>query len=154
MKQTVRFKTFETNSSSYHSCCILTDAEYQEYQKGNVFISKYNDHELVSKEEVMKEFEQQHFEDYFQDWLIENANPLEVEGQEQKMYVMSDEKAHTLEECKEIYRKEDMRYDFETFLSDNGYDGCDTESDYEQDHTIREVAGTKIHVLCDYGNDW
>ena len=53
MKQTVRFKTFETNSSSYHSCCILTDAEYQEYQKGNVFISKYNDHELVSKEEVM-----------------------------------------------------------------------------------------------------
>jgi hypothetical protein len=154
MKQTVRFKTFETNSSSYHSCCILTDDEYQEYQKGNVFISKYSDRELVSKEEVMNEFEQQHFEDYFQDWLIENANPLEVEGQEQKMYVMSDEKAHTLEECKEIYRKEDMRYDFETFLSDNGYEGCDTESDYEQDHTTREVAGTKIHVLCDYGNDW
>ena len=30
MKQTIRFKTFETNSSSYHSCCILTDEEYKE----------------------------------------------------------------------------------------------------------------------------
>jgi hypothetical protein len=52
MKQ-VRFGVFETNSSSTHAVTILTDAEYEQYRKGNLLVSRYG--ELTSKEELEKE---------------------------------------------------------------------------------------------------
>lgn len=154
MKQTIRFKTFETNSSSYHSCCILTDDEYKAYCNGEMLLSKWGDKNLISKEEVLKEFEEQQFEDYFQDWLKDNATTVKSEDNSETKYVLGDEKLHTLEECKEEYRKEDMQYDLESYMSDNGYESTDSDSNYEQDHTIREINGMTIHVLCDYGYDY
>ena len=153
MKQTVRFKTFETNSSSYHSCCILTDEEYKQYQSGNMLLSKWGD-ELVTKESVLKEFEEHHFKDYFEDWLEQNGTPVIDKETNEKMYVLSDEIAHTLEECEQEYRKEDIKHDIEAYMRDNGYESCDSDSEYEQDHTIREINGVKIHALCDFGYDY
>lgn len=153
MKQTVRFKTFETNSSSYHSCCILTDEEYKQYQSGNMLLSKWGD-ELVTKESVLKEFEEHHFKDYFEDWLEQNGTPVIDKETNEKMYVLSDEIAHTLEECEQEYRKEYIKYDIEAYMRDNGYESYDSDSEYEQDHTIREINGVKIHALCDYGYDY
>ena len=154
MKQTVRFKTFETNSSSYHSCCILTDEEYKQYQSGNMLLSKWGDDELVTKESVLKEFEEHHFKDYFEDWLEQNGTPVIDKETNEKMYVLSDETAHTLEECEQEYRKEYIKYDIDAYMRDNGYESYDSDSEYEQDHTIREINGVKIHALCDYGYDY
>ena len=153
MQQTIRFKTFETNSSTYHSCCILTDEEYKQYKSGNMYLSKYGDSQLVTKESIIKEFEDQYFDDYFQDWLVENSNKVLDENNQDK-YAFYDEKLRTLDEAKEFYREESMDDDLCDYMRDNGYESIDSDSNYEQDHTTREINGTTIHVLCDYGYDY
>lgn len=52
MKQ-IRFGVFETNSSSTHAVTILTDAEYEQYRKGDLLVSRYG--RLRPKEELEKE---------------------------------------------------------------------------------------------------
>lgn len=45
MKMTVRRGTFETNSSSTHSCVIMTKEDYDWWKGGGVFLIKSEEHE-------------------------------------------------------------------------------------------------------------
>ena len=53
MKQTIRINTFETNSSSEHSCIICSDEEYNKLINGDLWIGYGG--ELKSTEELYKE---------------------------------------------------------------------------------------------------
>lgn len=57
MKQTIRFNTFETNSSSTHNCVICTEDEYKKWQAGEIYVD-YNGN-MYTKEQVIKEFEKE-----------------------------------------------------------------------------------------------
>ena len=51
MKQTIRFRTFETNSSSTHSCVICTEDEYNKWQQGELLYDGWKD-VFLTKDEV------------------------------------------------------------------------------------------------------
>ena len=51
MKQTIRFRTFETNSSSTHSCVICTEDEYNKWQQGELLYDGLED-VFLTKDEV------------------------------------------------------------------------------------------------------
>lgn len=71
MKQTVRLNTFETNSSSTHSCIICTAEEYDALRNGLMYVEKYGT-TLYSKEEVENEYKADNTDLDFEDWLDEN----------------------------------------------------------------------------------
>ena len=82
MKQTIRNKTFETNSSSMHSLIICTDEQLEKLKNNELYIDRYGKvDEFYSIEDIEKEFEsvKQDYikegydeEDAFEDFLIDN----------------------------------------------------------------------------------
>lgn len=48
----VRSNTFETNSSSVHSCCVCTDDEYNKWARGEMYLSEHVGKNFVTKEEA------------------------------------------------------------------------------------------------------
>lgn len=58
MKQTIRNKTFETNSSSTHSLIICTDEQLIKLKNEELYINRYGEvDEFYPAEDVEKEFE-------------------------------------------------------------------------------------------------
>ena len=53
--RTIRIGTFETNSSSTHSITMCMESDFLKWKNGEMYWNRWND-ELVSKEEVEKEF--------------------------------------------------------------------------------------------------
>lgn len=71
MKQTVRFGTFETNSSSTHSCVIVTDEELEKWRNGEVYLYNYSER-FYTLDEIKAEYEKeldksQSFEEWLED---------------------------------------------------------------------------------------
>lgn len=88
MKTTIRFNTFETNSSSAHSCIICSEDEYKKIIHNEYYLDGYGDG-IHSKEELKKEYKkvEDRYND-FEDFLEQNSyvkysnwplNDLEVE---------------------------------------------------------------------------
>lgn len=75
MKQTIRINSFETNSSSTHSCIICTAEELDALNNGLMYISKYSD-DIETKENLEKEWaiewEKNATDLEFDTWLEEN----------------------------------------------------------------------------------
>lgn len=57
MKRQVRRGVFETNSSSTHSLTMCSKSEYDEFEKGNMYIEKWGS-KLYTKEEIIEKFKQ------------------------------------------------------------------------------------------------
>lgn len=51
MRQTLRFNTFETNSSSVHSLIIISEEEFEKFKKGETYFKIDND-KFLTKEEI------------------------------------------------------------------------------------------------------
>ena len=51
MKQTVRFNTFETNSSSTHSCIICSEDTFAKWKAGQLYVYRYGD-SFFTREEI------------------------------------------------------------------------------------------------------
>ena len=75
--RTIRLGTFETNSSSTHSITMCMESDFLRWKNGEMYWNRWND-ELVSKEEVEKEFlkentgvskEDTDFKDKFEEYL-------------------------------------------------------------------------------------
>ena len=75
--RTIRLGTFETNSSSTHSITMCMESDFLKWKNGEMYWNRWND-ELVSKEEVEKEFlkentgvskEDTDFKDKFEEYL-------------------------------------------------------------------------------------
>ena len=71
MKQTVRLNTFETNSSSTHSCIICTAEEYDALRNGLMYVYKYGN-DIYSKEQLENDWKADNTDLEFEDWLDEN----------------------------------------------------------------------------------
>lgn len=56
MKKQIRRGVFETNSSSVHSLTMCSSKEYDEFEKGNMFIKKWGSSKLYTKEEMIEKF--------------------------------------------------------------------------------------------------
>lgn len=57
MKRQVRRGVFETNSSSVHSLTMCSKSEYDEFEKGNMYIERWGSH-IYSKEELIEKFKE------------------------------------------------------------------------------------------------
>ena len=57
--RTIRQNTFETNSSSCHAVCILTDREYEDIVAGKGLIAGEDHYEEITAETVKEYFEKQ-----------------------------------------------------------------------------------------------
>lgn len=53
MKQTIRNKVFETNSSSIHSLTLVDEDTYNKFKSGELWFCRDTE-ELVSKEDIVK----------------------------------------------------------------------------------------------------
>lgn len=58
MKKQIRRGVFETNSSSTHSITMCSEKEYDEFEKGNMYIERWGSHKLYTKEEMIEKFKQ------------------------------------------------------------------------------------------------
>ncbi len=56
MKTVVRYKVFETNSSSSHSLCVCTPEEYEKFVKKKLVIDINND-KLIPRPKDFKKYE-------------------------------------------------------------------------------------------------
>ena len=57
MKRQIRRGVFETNSSSTHSLTMCSKSEYDEFEKGNMYIERWGS-KLYTKEEMIEKFKQ------------------------------------------------------------------------------------------------
>lgn len=55
MKRQIRRGVFETNSSSTHSLTMCSKSEYDEFEKGNMYIERWGS-KLYTKEEMIEKF--------------------------------------------------------------------------------------------------
>ena len=115
----IRAGTFETNSSSTHSISIYTDADWEKVQRGEGYIRRWSDRDIIyTKEEVIdlindekdKDFVRNSSDDTLIDKILLDYN-----------FVPSDWKDERLE--------------------------CDV-TEYITS------SGEKLHIVCQYGNDW
>lgn len=88
MKQTIRYNTFETNSSSTHSCVICSDEIFEKWKSGEVFVDDWNG-TFHTREEIKQEFKKENqnldedsddFEDNLHDYIIDNYKSYEDFG--------------------------------------------------------------------------
>lgn len=134
IKQTIRYSTFETNSSSTHSCVICTEQENQDWRDGKIFWNQWpseGEPRFFTRDEVIKKMEEDGFTD-------ETAS--EYEGIDRADYDSEEEflKAKIDAYCR----------------SDGDIQSYDTfGEDYETDVETREINGEKIVVICYYGYD-
>ena len=126
--KTIRFNTFETNSSSTHSMIILTEEEEQKLNSGELYLKNKYDDELITKEEAYKIFlDAMNNDNYIQD----------------PEYSLEENIQDYLENC-------DDRYELPCSLDQW------TESDYLKIDVNRYTSpsGDKIKIICKYGNDY
>ena len=57
MNRQIRRGVFETNSSSTHSLTMCSKSEYDEFEKGNMYIERWGS-KLYTKEEMVEKFKQ------------------------------------------------------------------------------------------------
>lgn len=120
---TVRYGTFETNSSSTHSMVICTKDEWDKWAAGELFASRYYDG-FKTKEEVMEEYRKE-YSNYFD----ENGN------------FIPDDVFETFEEFQHDYLTE--WYDMDGWVGD-------LESD---ETTYITPNGETLKIICRYGYD-
>lgn len=74
MKKQIRVGVFETNSSMTHALTICTEEQYDKWKNGEIFWDKWDDRmETMSREELMKEFEEDGYYDDFDEWRRSNG---------------------------------------------------------------------------------
>ena len=66
----VRLGTFETNSSSTHSICIVPTEDYDKWDKNEMFLSG---NKLITKEELIKQLDENgdSFEDFLNNYTLQ-----------------------------------------------------------------------------------
>lgn len=57
MKRQIRRGVYETNSSSTHSITMCSEKEYDEFEKGNMYIERWGSHKLYTKEEMIEKIQ-------------------------------------------------------------------------------------------------
>ena len=127
--KTIRYGSFETNSSSTHSITMCMESDYEKWKNGEMYWHRWND-ELVSKEEVEKEMAKLR-----EEFIADNPD--------------FDENNEEWKEKLEQYINEDkMYYTYEEF---NDYDYIEYETFVD---TFETPQGEKVVSFGYYGSDY
>lgn len=116
MKRQVRRGVFETNSSSVHSLTMCSKSEYDEFEKGNMYIERWGS-SLCTKEELIEEFKQ------MTDWRTKELKYRDVDWDNEEEFnrVLEESDYVTSDKYWDIVSKE-----YETF--EESYTGKNGES--------------------------
>ena len=128
----IRYKIFETNSSSTHSIIMCTDEDYKKLRAGELMIAGWENpigkyHEFVSRAKLYEWFWNEYYpqnKEYLESnyGVIDPSNDLEA-----------------------ILDEEDIAYTFENFGGEE-YEWYDT--------SFTTPGGETVHAFGYYGNDW
>ena len=125
MKQTLRLNTFETNSSSTHSCCLCSEEELKGWKEGKLYFIRWSRDEqiFIEKSKVDEEWE---------------------EFKRSKDY-----------ESHLIYNDNDEEEAYQSWLKDSDYTSYDDFGyDHETEETERTIDDKKYYAVCYYGYDY
>ena len=137
MKQTIRFNTFETNSSSTHSIVIIPDDQWDKWLSNELFYLQY-DFGYYNK----KLLELNNNSRYFTKEFLENCSLFE---EADKMPLKKD--YQNIEKYEQALREWCEDLDFIIF---NRWDEKELEEDITEYTTPK---GEKLRILCKYGFD-
>lgn len=127
MKRQIRRGVFETNSSSTHSLTMCSKSEYDEFEKGNMYIEKWGS-KLYTKEEMVEKFKQ------MVDWRTKELKYRDIDWDndeefnrvlEETDYVTYDKYWDTVSEEYETFEDSYTSKDGETVIA-FGYYGYDS----------------------------
>lgn len=142
MKQKVRFN-FETNSSSTHSLTILSEEDFNKFEKGEIFID-WNGKVLSKEEAEAKLFDGYSYESYLNDYVtdfgydsVEEYKEYEHENDEQLRDRVISFAIH----------EDGTVYDYYNLLGE----GQEYYETYEKHYTTK--SGDKIVAFGCYGED-
>lgn len=127
LRQTVRNNTFETNSSSTHSMCIIPDRLWKAWENNELYYLRwvYGDNKaLVEKNNGSRLFTKE--------FLIENG--------------IIEDKSSDDEDDDEDYEDDEL----EDFVNADDWEDIELEGDHEEYIT---ESGEKLHIMCKYGYD-
>lgn len=141
MKQNIRLNTFETNSSSVHSICIMSKEEFDEFKEGNLYIDGWKNDKLYTIDDI-KEIYLKGDDYYINEYL-------EDEGITKEEYL----KEHSEEELIEEAVKYDVLYGSREYYNYDSYigDRQDYYETFEEDYTTKN--GEEIVAFGYYGHD-
>ena len=138
MKQTIRFNTFETNSSSTHNIVIIPDDQWDKWSSDELFYLKYD-----SGHYSKKLLELNNNSRYFTKEFLENCTLFE---EADKIPLKKD--YEYIDVYNQALRK--WRYDLD-FITFTLWDENELEEDITEYTTPK---GEKLRILCKYGFDY
>lgn len=141
MKQSIRFKTFETNSSSMHSLTILSIDEFNKFKAGQYCID-WND-ELISRGEAMSKMfsTEEKYQDFLQEYVDYNGYTNIQECMTSEEFTEEQLKSEVFDfACREY----GDYYDYAHYVGEE----CEYET-FEQHYTTK--SGDEIVVFGYYG---
>lgn len=137
MKQTIRFNTFETNSSSTHSMVVIPDEYYEDWNKNELF---YLDKAWTNEEKKLLELNNNC--KFFNREFLEN---LEVSDETEKMPIIDNYED-------DLYYQEDLQQWCNNLDLMNKSNWESRELEYEEEiYTTKQ--GEILHILCRFGYD-
>lgn len=139
MEQNIRFNTFETNSSSIHSLTILPEDEFNEFEKGNLYVNW--DDKLITRDEIKAEID--NWDCYVKDFIEDNGFDSIEDYLDNYNYT----KEQLENDVINYYAKENDYKDYSHILGDD----AEYES-YEEHYTTK--SGDKIVVFGYYGQQY
>lgn len=114
MKRQVRRGVFETNSSSTHSLTMCSESEFNEFEKGNMYIEKWGS-ELYTKEKLIEKLKQ------IKDWRTKNLkySGVDWDNEEEFKKVLEESDYCTCEEYWDTVSEEYETFE-KSYVSKNG----------------------------------
>lgn len=126
--KTIRYNTFETNSSSTHSMLILTEEEEQKLNSGEFYLTSRWDNNIILKEK---------------------RNEIIIEAMTLDSFIINSDLS--IDENIENYLEDcDDRSDLPMSL-DEYLDRCDLETDSTN---YVSPSGDKLKIICQYGYNY
>ena len=138
--KTIRENVFETNSSSMHSCTILTDSEYNDFKNGKIYFDRNID-DFLTVEGLTEEIK-----DCWKNKVDPKAFTVEIVEEVIKS-MGNDFICYNDEDFDDDTKRKVARFLYENIDTYNTFGG----DDYETYITTRTLpSGEVVHVLCYY----
>lgn len=137
LRQTVRNNTFETNSSSTHSMCIIPDRLWADWKNNKLYYMRW-----TYGDENKKLLEENNGSRLFTEEFLKAKGRIKDAPKEEDF--------EDYDEFEEAFEQWEYDCEDEDFVNFDGWDNIDLEGDHEEYIT---EAGEKLHIMCKYGYD-
>lgn len=139
VKQTIRFNTFETNSSSTHNLIIIPDKYYKDWSDDKLFYLK-DDWYSLAKKLIQKNNGCRFFTKEF---LMNDEDVINSDNFPKKENYDEDENYEYEDDLIQFFRDEDL-------VTASMFDNDELES---EENTYTTENGELLHIICQFGYD-